>query len=132
MKRNGILLATIATFVMALALGAKAQNATKVDGSWDLSMQGGNGNFTQTLMIQQDGDTLKGTVKGRRGDSPMTGKLDGNKIKFTVTRQTPNGERTLEYNGTVDGDTMKGTVAMGDNQREWTAKRSQPGSTPNQ
>jgi len=135
MKKNAILGATLSVFALALALAipAAAQQAAKVDGSWDVSMTAPNGNtFTQTIVFQQDGNNLKGTMKGRRGDSPVEGKVDGNKITFTVTRDTPNGERKIEYNGTVDGDSIKGTVKFGDNERDWTAKRSAPASTPNQ
>jgi hypothetical protein len=124
MRKNAILLATIAMLALAFGVATRAQDAAKVDGNWELSMQGPNGSFTQTLTIQQDGAMLKGSAKGRRGDSPLEGKMDGNKIHFTITRQTPNGERKMEYNGTVDGDNMKGTVSMGENEREWTAKRS--------
>ncbi|HKS82905.1 MAG TPA: hypothetical protein VJR23_15485 [Candidatus Acidoferrales bacterium] len=135
MKRNAILWATLCLFVFALALAGStpAQQAAKVDGSWDVSMTAPNGNtFTQTVVFQQDGNNLKGTMKGRRGESPVEGKVDGNKISFTVTRDTPNGERKIEYNGTVDGDSIKGTVKFGENERDWTAKRSAPDSAPKQ
>ncbi len=129
MKKNAILLAALGIFTMAFALVAAAQAPAKVDGSWDLTMQGPNGGFTQTVVFQQDGNKIKGTAKGRRGESPLEGTIDGNKIQFKITRQTPNGEqRTVEYTGTVDGDSIKGTMKMGDTEREWTAKRSQPNS----
>jgi hypothetical protein len=128
MKKNAILLATLAIFAMAFALAAAAQDMAKVDGSWELTMEGPNGSFTQTLTIQQDGAKLKGTAKGQRGESPLEGTVDGNKIQFTITRHTPNGDRAIEYNGTVSGDSIKGTVKFGENEREWTAKRAQPAS----
>jgi len=129
MKKNVAVLGMLAVFALALALAAAAQDNAKVDGNWDLSINGPNGNFTQSLTIQQDGAKIKGTMKGRRGDSPLEGTVDGAKIHFTITRDTPRGSRTIEYTGTVSGDTMKGTVQFGDNQREWTAKRSQPSSS---
>jgi hypothetical protein len=128
MKRNAILLSVFGVFALAFALAAGAQDAARVDGNWQLSMQGGQGNFTQTLSLQQDGVSIKGTAKGQRGESPVEGKVDGNKIHFIIHRQTPNGERLLEYTGTVDGDSMKGTAKFGENEREWTATRSKPAS----
>jgi hypothetical protein len=104
MKRNVILLGVLGVFALAFALSAAAQ------------------------ALQQDGAAIKGTAKGQRGESPVEGKVDGNKIHFTIHRQTPNGERLLEYNGTVDGDSMKGTAKFGDNDREWTATRSKAAS----
>lgn len=126
MKRNAILLGVLGVFALAFALSAKAQDAAKVGGNWELSMQGGQGTMTQTLTLQQDGASFKGTSKSQRGESPLEGMVDGNKIHFTIHRTTPNGERLLEYNGTVDGDSMKGTAKFGDNEREWTATRSKP------
>jgi hypothetical protein len=130
MKRNAILTATFGLFALvfglAFARAAAAQDAAKVDGSWELTMKGPRGTIVETLMFQQDGNTLKGTAKGQRGESPLEGKVDGNKVHFSVHRTTPNGERIIEYNGMVDGDSMKGTAKFGENDREWTAARSKP------
>jgi hypothetical protein len=79
--------------------------------------------MTQTLTLQQDGGTLKGTLKGKRGEAPVTGSVTGNKISFTVTRDTPNGSFTIEYSGTVDGDSMTGTAHSERFDGKWTAKR---------
>jgi len=88
-----------------------AEEPAKVDGKWEMSSQGRNGTMTQTLMIQQDGSTIKGTLTGRRGESPLEGTVDGNKVNFTVKRQTPDGDTfVMEYHATVNGDSMKGTV----------------------
>jgi hypothetical protein len=35
------------------------------------------------------------------------GKVDGDSIYFETVRQTPNGESTTKYEGTVSGDTLK-------------------------
>jgi hypothetical protein len=126
MKRNGILVAIIGVFALALALSISAQEAAKVDGNWELTMHGSQVAMKVTLTLQQDGSKLKGTSKGPKGESPVEGKVDGNKIHFTIRRTTPNGERLLEYSGTVDGDSMKGTARLGENEREWIAKRSKP------
>lgn len=126
MKRNAILVGVLGVFALVFALSTTAQDAAKVGGNWELTMQGGQGTVTQTLTLQQDGAAFKGTSKGQRGEAPVEGTVDGNKIHFTIHRQTPNGERILEYNGTVDGDSMKGTAKFGDNEREWSATRSKP------
>ena len=63
-------------------------------------------------------------MAGGRGDTPVTGTVEGNKITITVTRTTPNGDVTSTYTGTIDGDAMKGTVKMGQGDRNWSAMRS--------
>jgi hypothetical protein len=123
MKRNSILLVSICAVAMMFA-GIAAAQAAKVAGSWDLSSQGRNGMQTSTLTLTQDGNKLTGTLKGARGDSPVTGTVDGQNITFSVTRTTPNGEVTQTYTGTVTADGLSGTVKMGQNDVPWTAKKS--------
>ncbi len=103
----------------ALAADAPA----KVAGTWEMSYEGPRGTITQTLKLQQDDGTIKGTLTGRRGESPLDGSVEGNKVSFTVTRETPRGSFTLEYTGTVDGDSMKGMVHSQRFDGEWMAKR---------
>lgn len=107
----------------ALAPALAQDQPANVAGSWTLAATTQRGTFNQSMTIQQDGSTIKGTISGRRGDTPITGTVKGNAISFTVSRDTPRGTFTMTYNGTVDGDSMKGTAG---NQRftfDWTAKR---------
>jgi hypothetical protein len=124
MKSKAILIASLFAMLLAMATAAVAQS--KIDGNWEMSMQGRQGNTTtSTLTIKTDGNKLSGSIKRQRGETPISdGTVDGNKISFTVTRQTPNGEMKQAYSGTVDGDNIKGTVQMGENSRDWTAKRA--------
>jgi hypothetical protein len=101
-----------------------ADEPAKVAGVWELSREGRNGPVTETLTIEQDGGKIKGTLKGERGEAPFEGSVTGNKISFTVKRETPNGTFTMQYSGTVDGDSMKGTLHTEMFDREWTAKRT--------
>jgi hypothetical protein len=125
MKRTAICLVVLCAFALVSAMGAQAPaDASKVAGSWEMTSEGPQGMVTQTLTIEQDGSKIKGTIKGQRGETPFEGAIDGNKISFTVKRQTPNGDITIEYSGTVDGDSIKGTVKSPRGERPWNAKRS--------
>jgi hypothetical protein len=124
MRKNCVSIAGVCVFLLSLASVARAQDA-KVNGSWDLSSPGRDGNMmTQTLTLQQDGSKLTGTLKGQRGEAPVTGTISGNNISFSVTRNTPNGDVKIDYTGTVQGDAMKGTFMVMGNGRDWSAKRS--------
>ena len=101
-----------------------ADEPAKVAGTWEMTSESPRGTMTQTLKIQQAGSTIKGTIEGRRGPAPLEGSVTGNKISFTVKRETPNGIFTLEYSGTVEGEVMKGTVHSERFDAEWTAKRA--------
>ena len=127
MKRNTYLFAFALACGVLLMWGGRlmaADEPAKVAGTWEMTSESPRGTMTQTLTIQQDGGTIKGTLEGRRGPAPLEGSVTGNKISFTVKRETPNGTFTLEYTGTVDGDSMKGNVHSERFDTEWTAKRT--------
>jgi hypothetical protein len=126
MKRKSYFLAFALACSALLICGSRVMGAdepAKVAGTWEMTIQGGPEPFTQTLTIQQDGSTIKGSVKGERGESPLEGSVAGNKINFTVKLDTPDGTMTIEHTGTIDGDSMKGTFHMEQFDGEWTAKR---------
>lgn len=125
MQRRLIALAGVCALVLTFGIVAlaAAQQPASVAGTWELSMEGRRGTMTQTLTIKQDGGKISGTVKSRFGESSFEGTIAGDKISFTVKRQTPRGEFTQAYKGTVNGDSMKGTVSMMQREINWTAKR---------
>jgi len=125
MKRTSLLLVLlVAGGLLMLGLPTFAQETpANVAGTWQMTSEGRNGPMTQTLTIQQDGGTIKGTLSGPRGDTPFEGTVAGNKISFTIKRETPNGTFTLEYSATVDGDSMEGTIHSERFDRKFTAKR---------
>jgi hypothetical protein len=117
--------ALLAALTISIAIRA-ADDAppANVAGSWALTV--GDGAFTATLVLQQDGGTITGTQKSDFGDSPLTGTVKGQVIHFTVNINSPNGAFTVVHDGTVDGDSMKGTFQMSDgsgNSGSWTAAR---------
>ena len=127
MKRSNYFLVFALACGVLLMWGGRlmaADEPAKVAGTWEMTSESPRGTMTQTLTIQQDGGTIKGTLEGRRGPAPLEGSVTGNKISFTVKRETPNGTFTLEYTGTVDGDSMKGNVHSERFDTEWTAKRT--------
>ncbi len=126
MRRSTFLLALMLACGLALTWTLRATAAeepAKVAGAWEMTFEGRNGTVTRTLTIEQDGGTIKGSMEGRRGPAPLEGSVQGNKVSFTVKRETPRGTFTLEYSGTVEGDTMKGTVHTPRFDRDWTATR---------
>lgn len=77
------------------------------------------------IHVQAGWNKLTGTVSGGMGgETPLEGTVKGNEVKFTVTRQTPNGEMKSEYTATVEGDTMKGSVESPRGKRDWTATKA--------
>ena len=102
-------------------------------GDWEMTTESPRGERTQTIHIEQDGETLTVTMTGgmgRRGgqggggEITAEGMIQGNKVEWSFTRNTPRGEFTTKYTGTVEGDTMSGQVDRGQRgTAPWSAKR---------
>ena len=127
MKRTALFLGlafAMGVFVVHAGKALADDQTVSVAGTWEMTSEGRNGTMTQTLTIQQEGATIKGTIKGPRGEAPLEGSVAGTKVSFTVKRETPNGTFTIEYSGTVDGDAMKGKAHSERFDRDFTAKRT--------
>jgi hypothetical protein len=93
--------------LLSCALAAVAF-AAGADGKWTFETQGRNGPQTTTLNLKADGAALTGTISGRGGDTAIEdGKVDGNNISFSVTREMQGNKFTIKYTGTVKGDELK-------------------------
>jgi hypothetical protein len=109
------------------AAGLRADDQpANVAGTWQMTVDGGQGTISMTLSIQQDGGKIKGTTKSDFGDMTLDGTVKANAIDFVVHVHGDNGDFDVEHIGTVDGDTMKGTTKMpgGDaDGMQWSATR---------
>ena len=73
--------------------------------------RGGPFGGPQTLVLSVQDGALQGTLESERGSIELTNfMLDGTKITFTVTRETPRGSFEAGYTGELDGNTMSGTM----------------------
>jgi hypothetical protein len=126
-------------FVVTMALVLSfSLLAADVTGKWVAEQPGRNGGPPRqtTFDLKADGAALTGTMTGgmgRGGAAPAAvaisdGKVDGDKVSFTVKRETPNGAMEQKYSGTVSGDEMTLKTTMqgpdGPMERTITAKRS--------
>ncbi len=124
--------------VLALGfLGRVQAEDKKVDPSgtwtWTAPSRGGGGERKMTLKLKTEGDKVTGTLTspGRDGQTRDTeiadGKLKGDEISFTVTREMGGNKTTIKYNGKVSSDSIKGKSEFdrdGQTQsRDWEAKR---------
>ena len=102
------LLCVCAAVIIALT-PITALAASDVSGTWTGSFAGpdGGGGMQIAFTFKQDGAKLTGSVQGPQGDAMAisNGKVDGNKISFTVAF---NG-MTITHEGTLNaaGDEIK-------------------------
>src|SRR5688572_11677233 len=130
------LIKTAACAVLALSAVAQAQDK-KADpsGTWTWTSPGRNGgpDRKSTLKLKLDGEKVTGTLSapGRGGQNSdveiSEGKLKGDEISFSVTREVQGNKFTAKYNGKISGDSIKGKIQTernGETQsRDWEAKR---------
>ena len=121
--------------MMALMLFPVVLSGQDIDmtGDWELTTESPRGEVTQTIHIEQEGEKLTVTLQGgmgRRGgqggggEITAEGTIQGNNVEWSFTRNTPRGDFTTKYTGTVEGNTMSGEVDRGGRgTAPWSAKR---------
>jgi hypothetical protein len=99
--------------------------ASDVTGKWIAQVPARDGQTRETtITLKVEGDKLTGTVSGRQRDNPITdGTIKGDEISFSVQ----GGQAKFLYKGKVSGDEIKFTrTREGGDQppQEFTAKRA--------
>ncbi len=127
MKKIYSMIAMIALVLFPVMLNGQDINVT---GDWEMTLETPRGERTQAIHIEQDGEklivTMQGGMRGGQGGGEITaeGTIQGNKVEWSFSRNTPRGDFSIKYTGTVEGDTMTGEVSRGQSRTSpWTAKR---------
>jgi hypothetical protein len=132
------LLTAVACALLAMTAVTQAQDKkSDPTGTWTWSTPGRDGGPARvsTLKLKAEGDKLTGKISapGRQGAEPRqtdieNGKIKGDEISFSVTREYNGNKMTSKYNGKVTGDAIKGKMEFernGETQsRDWEAKRA--------
>jgi hypothetical protein len=97
------MMATI--LLLSAAAFAMAAPPNPVDGKWQGTISGPNGDITISFTFKADGAKLTGTVETPNGDqqSITDGKIEGDKLSFKTQFQ----DNTIEHEGAVSGDTIQ-------------------------
>jgi hypothetical protein len=122
-----ITLAGLAALLIAPALAAaQSEKPVDVSGEWERTVETPGGNFTSTMKLKKEGDTLSGVTVRRDGAQTALKDvmLAGHTLTFTQDVTINGMDLHLVYTGTVDGDTIKGTFAAGGQTMNWSAKRA--------
>ena len=140
LKKNMLASLTTAALSVVFALGflaeAKAQDkSTDASGTWSWTVKGRRNRPDRkiTAKLKVDGDKVTGKVisPGRDGQENETeikdGKISGDEISFSVTREFNGNSMTTKYSGKLSGDTIKGKMEYERNgepvNTDWEAKR---------
>ncbi len=135
--RSLVTVGLCAVFALGFVCAVQAQDK-KADptGTWSWTRPGRNGgaDVKMTLKLKAEGEKLTGKLSspGRQGGDPVEleikdGKVKGDEISFTVTREFGGNTFKQKYNGKVTADAIKGKIESernGETQsRDWEAKR---------
>ena len=118
--------------LLAVALVCTAVPALAADptGKWKWSAERNGQTVETTLKLKQEAGKLTGTISGRNNTETAIeeGKVDGDEISFTVTREFNGNKFVQKYKGKLSGDAIKGTIeSERDGQtrsRDWEAKKA--------
>ncbi len=85
-----------------------------IDGTYNVTIETPMGAQTGTIIVKDEGGTLKGTFQSPRGSQDFTGTADGEKAKWSLTVPSPmGGEITLTYDCTITATELTGSVQLG-------------------
>lgn len=96
-----------------------------IAGHWTLEVDSPQGLMKVGLMLNVDGEALKGTIASEMGESAFTGTVKDGAITFTFDMSGPQGPMTITTKGTVTGDDIKGEMDYGMGVAPFTGKRSE-------
>ncbi len=132
--------AFVLSAVVALGFLSEAKAADKnadVAGTWTWTVKGRNGGADRkiTAKLKVDGDKVTGKISspGRDGQDRESdikdGKIQGDELSFSVTREMNGNSMTTKYSGKVNADAIKGQTEVERNgetmKRDWEAKRGE-------
>lgn len=94
-------------FTLMLIAGINVCHASKIDGKWKTTMDGG---MELTFTFKVVGDTvLTGTVSGQMGDMPiLNGKIKGNEFSFDIDM----GGSLMPHKCKLEGEVIKMKVDL--------------------
>jgi hypothetical protein len=125
MRRFGSVL-TVA--ILCVATSALAADPT---GTWKWSVERNGQKVETTLKLKMTEDKkLTGTITGRNNAETAIedGKVEGDDVSFTVTREFQGNKVVQKYKGTLKDDKITGKIESernGEKQsRDWEAKKS--------
>lgn len=100
-------------------------------GTWTLGVNLGEGDQSVTLVLQQEGESLRGSIQGALGSAQISSASvsASGEIRFTVPVTIGGQSTEATFTGTITGNEMRGTAqAVGASPGTFTGTR--PGTAP--
>jgi hypothetical protein len=118
-------LARLLALAGAVALASSAASAQPgIAGKWTLNVDSPQGATTVNLVLNVEGEAVKGTIASDMGESAFTGTAKDGTVSFTFDMAGPQGPLTITTKAAVTGDEMKGEMDYGMGVAPFTGKRA--------
>ena len=116
----------IRTLALGLLFAASPAFAADIDGKWSGSLDTPNGPVAVAYTFKADGTTLTGSTDTPDGQSlPIAnGKIEGNKVSFSMSVDFGGGPTEFKYTGELVGPDLKLKSSFMDMPFEFTLKKS--------
>jgi hypothetical protein len=98
-------------------------------GTWNLTVNLGQGEKTGSVTWEQEGERLSGRIAGSLGAGEISNAsaTAGGEVRFTVALQFEGQTKEATFTGTVSGDQIRGAVTVvGASPGSFTATRVRP------
>lgn len=98
-----------------VVLAASTACAADISGKWKGTAEGPNGTIERSFDFKQDGTKLTGeTASEFTGKSTIAdGKVEGDRVTFTITASFQGNEMKLTYKGKITGEEIAFDVEFG-------------------
>ena len=115
MIRHALIAGILSALFAAVALAAD------INGRWEGTISGPNGDVQIAFNFKVDGAKLTGTVESPNGEIPIEdGKVDGDHLSFN----THFDDNVIKHEGTISGDTIQLSVEGPWGKSDMTLKRA--------
>lgn len=92
---------------------APSAPSVSVTGTWNLTVESPQGVVAVAADLQQEGETISGTVTSPFGQSTISsGSVSGGEVRFTLSVEIQGTPMAVTFVGRVVGDRMSGTVTV--------------------
>jgi hypothetical protein len=85
-----------------------------VAGEWAVTFQTPGGPEEFMMFVAQNGAKLTGRLTSDVGEFPLTGAVDGNRVRIVWSLPEQGKLLEITFTGTIDGDSITGTAKIGD------------------
>ncbi len=107
-------LALTLAFVLAAPTLAYQEEAPNVTGEWSLTMEAPQGMVSMEIVFAQEGPEISVTLNGPMGSTELNGEIEGDKIVFQISVESPGGTFDLIFTGKVEeNNKISGTMEGG-------------------